>query len=192
MAKARVDIVDELRAHDRSDDAVRFVTPADVWYREQFRRDSTARTCRLQLATALMQIGAWRDVLPLLEAHARARPNNQPPRFAANTAIAAVDPGNTALADEMLARLTASTPLPVCYGDIALMTRWCNHGSSRRCGYRAVSDSARRIAGSNDTGPIGPMTRCRTCPSRPMSTDVGYPRTPPSAAITSFPTMAIG
>ena len=44
---------------------------------------------------------------------------------------------------------------------------------TREWRYRAVSASARRSAGSNVSGPIGPITVCRTVPSRPMSTDVG-------------------
>ena len=37
----------------------------------------------------------------------RSSPTNDPPRYAANTAIAAAHLGQTALAEEMLARLTA-------------------------------------------------------------------------------------
>ncbi len=105
MALIRLSVADELRAHDRAADAVRFVEPAVVWYREQLHRDTASENAKDKLGIGLLQSGRWAEALALFEPMARARPNNQPPRFAGNAGIAAAHLGNTALAEEMLARL---------------------------------------------------------------------------------------
>ena len=70
MAKARVDIIDGLRAHDRSDDALRFVTPAVVWYREQFRRDLLAHPGRPADAVAELRHAITKGLAPAEVFHA--------------------------------------------------------------------------------------------------------------------------
>lgn len=113
IAETRLFMAEELLAHDRSEDAVRFAEPAVGWLRDRLRREPDSRVWRPQLEFALMLVGAWAEVLPLLEADARALPDNRPPRFAANAGIAAAALGRTVLAEEMLARLDAAAPPPV-------------------------------------------------------------------------------
>jgi tetratricopeptide (TPR) repeat protein len=111
VAQARLEAAQELRSHGRPADAVQFVGPAVEWNRQNAhgRPDSTYR--RIQLGLALLEIGAWQEALEVWEPMARARPNNQPPRFAANAGIAAARVGRTALAEEMLERLSAQQGL---------------------------------------------------------------------------------
>ena len=111
-ANARLMMASELRAHDRPNEALRFGGTAEKNFRMELERDSTAQPLREGLASTLMELGRWAEALQLLEPMARARPDNRPPRLAANTAIAAAKLGRTALADEMLTRLRSSTPNP--------------------------------------------------------------------------------
>ena len=70
---------------------------------------------------------------------------------------------------------SSSCRSPAVQDDAPRCAQWIRHSA-------VVSASARGIAGSSDSGPIGPSTKWRTCPSRPIKTDVGYPRTPPNAS----------
>ena len=110
QANARLMVASELRAHDRRDDAAYFAEAAVPLFEAALRRDSAAQPMREGLAVAQMELGQWSAALPFFEASARRLPNNRPPRFAAGTAIIAARMGRTALSDEMLARLSDSTP----------------------------------------------------------------------------------
>lgn len=99
----------ELLAHGRRKDAVQFAQPAVEWA----RRKSLAApdSFKILLGMSLLQVGAWDEALALWEPLARSTPNNNPPRFAANTAIAAAHLGQTTLVEEMLARLNGPSAL---------------------------------------------------------------------------------
>jgi len=106
IAGTRLLVTRELRAHDRAADGVQFALPAVTWYREQLRGEVGSRDRREDLGNALLEVGAWAEALPLFESIARELPDNRPPRFAANAAIAAVHVGDTTSATQMLARLS--------------------------------------------------------------------------------------
>lgn len=111
-ANATVMVSAELRAHDRPRESAQFAVAALALFRDALKRDSSSRQLREGLAFARMELGQWADALAILEPAARALPDNAPPKFAANAAIVAAKLGRTALADEMLARLSDSTPTP--------------------------------------------------------------------------------
>ena len=106
----RLHVASELHAHGRPDDARRVLQPAITWLREQGARNPESPKWRDMLGTALMTIEAWAEAKTLLLPQARALANNMPPRFAANAGIAAHHAGDTAVANEMLARLRAESP----------------------------------------------------------------------------------
>jgi serine/threonine-protein kinase len=101
----------ELLAHGRREDAVQFARPAVEWARRKSHAAPDSMGFKIVLGMSLLQVGAWEEALALWEPLARSRPNNNPPRFAANTAIAAAQLGQTALVEEMLARLTGQDEL---------------------------------------------------------------------------------
>lgn len=111
--QARMMVANELRRHGRPLAAVQFASTAVRWYRDQARRDPTSAGLRDGLATALLESESWAESLDYFVSEARKRPTNQPPRFAANAAIAAAHLGDTVIVGEMLSRLLASTPLPI-------------------------------------------------------------------------------
>ncbi len=110
QANVRLMVAVELRSHERVREAEYFAASAVSSFRIGLQRDTASEELREGLATAQMVRGDWAAALPFFESRARARADNRPPRFAANTAIIAAHLGRTALSDEMLARLSASTP----------------------------------------------------------------------------------
>ena len=111
--QTRMMVANELRRHGRPLASVQFASTAVAWYRDEARRDSTSAALRDGLATALLESESWAEALDYFVSEARKRPTNQPPRFAANAAIAAAHLGDTVVVGEMLRRLLASTPLPI-------------------------------------------------------------------------------
>lgn len=112
QANARLMIAAEMRTHERAREAAYFADSAQSLFRVGLQRDASSEQLREGLATAQMEGSDWASALPYFEAQARARADNRPPRYAANTAIIAAHLGRTALSDEMLARLSDSTPVP--------------------------------------------------------------------------------
>ena len=107
----RLEVGDELRTHGRAAEALRFAEPAIVWYRAKARGTAVDSWWNIQLGMGLLQNGEWAAALAVWEPMARANPDNELPRFAANIAIAAAHLGKMALAEEMLARLNKPTSL---------------------------------------------------------------------------------
>lgn len=110
-SRIRLEVGDELRTHGRTAEALRFAEPAVVWSRAKARGTAVDSRWNIQLGMGLLQTGAWAEALAVWEPMARKHSNNEPPRFAANTAIAAAHLGQMALAEEMLARLNKPTAL---------------------------------------------------------------------------------
>lgn len=106
-AKARLMLSTELRTHDRPREARQLAGTAVTLFRRALVRDGATLAAREGLASALMELGQWDEALTLLEPMTRAQHGDVPPRFAANAAIVAGKLGRTALADDMLLRLTA-------------------------------------------------------------------------------------
>ena len=111
--QTRMMVANELRRHGRPLASVQFASTAVAWYRDAARWDPTSAALRDGLATALLESESWAESLDYFVSEARKRPTNQPPRFAANAAIAAAHLGDTVVVGEMLGRLLAGTPLPI-------------------------------------------------------------------------------
>ena len=114
-ASLRLILANELRFHDRPDDARVVALPAIAWLRARLAKDPESRVLRDLLGAALMTIEAWPEAESILLPLARALPTNIPPRFAGNAGIAAFHAGHPAIAEEMLARLRATSPTNAFY-----------------------------------------------------------------------------
>lgn len=114
-ASLRLILANELRFHDRPDDARLVALPAIAWLRAKLAKAPASRMLRESLGTALMTINAWPEAESILLPLARALPTNIPPRFASNAGIAAFHAGHPAIAEEMLTRLRATSPTNMFY-----------------------------------------------------------------------------